>query len=322
MTNDPRTESMLAENADRSSPRRVRSRTGRAPSGLLRHRLANRGVDRLLILVVPAVAFVLLLFIYPSIYGVALSFKPSVESGWWANYTRFFTDPFLRGTIFNTFRIALPAALFNVVFSVPLAVLMRRQKRGKRTINTLLVIPITLGTVLVAEGLLTYLGPRGWFNRVLMAVGLIEEPIQLVHNMWGVMVSLVITGFPFAFLLTLSYVSGIDPSLERAAGTLGANARQRFFRVTLPLLAPGLAITFCLTFVLAFAVFPSATLLGNPSGDSHVLAIAAANAAFQQYDFPMASTISVITAAVELLVVASVLWLRSRWYTGSTSGKG
>ncbi len=53
--------------------------------------------------------------------------------------------------------------------------------------------------------------------------------------------SLIITGFPFAFLLTLSYLSGIDPTLEQAAATLGASKRQRFRTITMPLLAPGLA---------------------------------------------------------------------------------
>ena len=48
--------------------------------------------------------------------------------------------------------------------------------------------------------------------------------MKLVHNYWGVFASLLITGFPFTFLLTLSYVTGIDPALEQAAATLGANA--------------------------------------------------------------------------------------------------
>ena len=67
--------------------------------------------------------------------------------------------------------------------------------------------------------------------------------MRLVHNYWGVMLSLVITGFPFTFLLTLSYVTGIDPALEHAGAMLGARARQRFCSILLPLLAPGLAIT-------------------------------------------------------------------------------
>ncbi len=73
--------------------------------------------------------------------------------------------------------------------------------------------------------------------------------MRLVHNYRGVLLSLLITGFPFTFLLTLSYVTGIDPSLEQAASTLGADARRRFRYILLPLLAPGLAINFCLSFV-------------------------------------------------------------------------
>lgn len=290
------------------------------PQILLRHRLAERGLDRIIWLAVPGFLFVVALFIYPSIFGVVLSFQPNDDSGLLGNYIEFFTDAYLFDTIGNTFRIAMPAALINVLASIPLALVMRGKVRGKRTINTILIIPISLGTVLVAEGLLTYLGPQGWFNRILMGIGLIQEPVRLTHNIWGVIISLIITGFPFAFLLTLSYISGINPKMEEAASTLGAGRWQQFYRVTLPLLAPGLAITFCLTFVLAFSVFPSAVMLGNPAGDSHVLSVAAAQTAFQKYDFPLASTISVITAVVELLVVALVLLWRSRLYRGSSAG--
>jgi putative spermidine/putrescine transport system permease protein len=200
---------------------------------------------------------------------------------------------------------------------------MRGPFRGKRLLTAVLVIPVTLGTVLVAEGLLRYLGPRGWFNRVLMKTGLVDHPAQLVHNYWGVLLSLVITGFPFAFLLILSYMSGIDPTLERAAATLGAGPWQRFRRVTLPLLAPGLATTAVLCFVLAFAVFPSASLVGQPSGSTRVLSIAAYHAAFEDYDYSMGSAIAMIMGAVELAVIALLLGARSRLYKGpSTGGKG
>jgi putative spermidine/putrescine transport system permease protein len=197
---------------------------------------------------------------------------------------------------------------------------MRGRFRGKRLLTTILVVPITLGTVLTAEGLLNFLGPTGWFNRLLLTLGLVDQPITLTHNYWGVFFSLVITGFPFAFLLVLSYLSGIDPSLERAAATLGAGWAQRFFRITLPLLAPGLATTFCLTFVLAFSVFPSAILVGDPSGSTRVISIAAYEAAYVHYDYPAASAAAIIMGAVELLVISVVLGLRSLLYTGSTAG--
>jgi putative spermidine/putrescine transport system permease protein len=285
----------------------------------LRHRLAERGIDRQLWLLAPAALFVIVLFIYPFFYGMGLSFQP-VEGGPFGAYKAFFNDPYERDTIVTTLKLSLPAALLNVIASVPIAYRMRGRFRGKRLLTTILVVPITLGTVLTAQGLLNFLGPVGWFNRVLQAIGLADEPVQLTNNYWGVFFSLVITGFPFAFLLVLSYLSGIDPTLERAAATLGAGWVQRFRRITLPLLAPGLATTFCLTFVLAFSVFPSAVLVGDPSGETRVISIAAYDAAYIRYDYPMASAIAMVMGVVELLVIALVLGWRALLYTGSTAG--
>jgi putative spermidine/putrescine transport system permease protein len=195
-----------------------------------------------------------------------------------------------------------------------------RLMRNQRLLTTVLVLPITLGVVLIAQGLLTYLGPQGWFNRTLMTLGVVSHPIRLVHDYWGVFLSLFITGFPFTFLLTLSQVSGVDPALENAAATLGANARQRFFRVILPLLAPALAIAFCLSFVQAFSVFPSAILLGAPAGPTRVISIAAYQAAFEDYDYSMASAIAMIMGGVQLGIIVAVLGLRGFAYRGPAGG--
>ena len=294
-------------------------RRGRDPG--LRHRLAERGVDRQLALLIPAVLFVVLLFLYPFLYGLQLSFAPA-KGGPLASYVSFFSDPYQRNTIWLTLRLALPAALINVLASVPIAYRMRGNFRGKRLLTIILVVPITLGTVLTAQGLLNFLGPAGWFNKVLTSVGLLSSPAHLVQNYWGVLFSLIITGFPFAFLLILSYLSGIDPTLEQAAATLGADWKQRFRRITLPLLAPGLATTFCLAFVLAFSVFPSAVLVGNPAGETRVLSLAAYQAAYEVYDYSLASAIAMVMGAVELIVIGLVLLWRSRLYAGSTGGKG
>jgi putative spermidine/putrescine transport system permease protein len=287
----------------------------------LRLRLAQRGLDGVTLLVLPAVFFLLALFVYPFLYGLVLSFEPK-EGGWLANYQQFFSEPFLYTTISKTLWLAIPATLINILVSVPVAMRVRLMRR-QRLLTTILVVPITLGTVLIAEGLLNYLGPQGWVNRVLMASGLISSPIRLVHNYWGTLISLFISGFPFTFLLTLSYVTGIDPSLEQAAATLGAKPRARFRHIFLPLLLPGFAITFCLTFVQMFSVFPSAVLLGEPAGSTRVISIAAYTAAFEQYNDSMASAIAMIMGAVQLAIVAAVLGLRGLVYRGPAgSGKG
>jgi len=287
----------------------------------LRRRLRERGLDGVTLLVIPGVVFVLALFIYPFLYGLVLSFVPK-QGGALANYATFFTDPFLYDTIWTTLLIAIPVTILNVVVSIPVALRVRLMRR-QRLLTTILVIPITLGTVMVAEGLLTYLGPRGWLNRVLLEFGLADSPVRLIHNYWGVMLSLVITGFPFTFLLTLSYVTGIDPSLEQAGAMLGARARTRFNRILLPLLLPGLTITLALAFVQAFSVFPSAILLGAPSGPTRVISIAAYTAAFEQFDYSMASAIAMIMAGMQVLIVVALLAMRGLFFRGPAStGKG
>ena len=285
-----------------------------------RRRVAGRGVDGLTLLVVPAAAFLLLLFVYPFLYGLWISFQPK-QGGVFANYANFFSDPFLYQTVWTTLRLAVPVTILNLLIAVPIALRVRLMRR-QRVLTTVLVVPITLGTVLVAQGRLNYLGPQGWFNRVLIAAGLIHAPVRLLHNYWGVFLSLLITGLPFTFLLTLSYVSGVDPALENAAATLGAGSAARFRTVLLPLLLPGLLITFCLSFVQAFSVFPSAVLLGAPSGPTRVISIAAYDAAFEQYDYGLASAIAMIMGAVQLAVVAVVLGGRGLLYRGASGGKG
>ncbi|MFM0738064.1 sugar ABC transporter permease [Paraburkholderia xenovorans] len=274
-------------------------------------------------LVTPALLFIVALFIYPFAYGLVLSFQPMNGGGVWANYLTFFTDTSMWPTILVTLKLAVPATLINVGVSVPVAFALRRSSRGQKFVTTLLVIPVTLGTVLIADGMLTYFGPNGWLPQALQGLHLYTHEVRLTHNFWGVLISLIVSGFPFAFLLTLSYVTGIDPTLAHAAATLGASPWQQFRRIYLPLLMPGLTMAACLSFVQSFSVFPSAVLLGAPAGPTRVMSIAAAEAAFESYDYSLASAIAMVMGLVQLVVVAALLGTRRFFYSGPvTGGKG
>ncbi len=288
------------------------------PPPALGMRLAAMGLDAVTLLVLPAALLIVALFVYPFLYGLWLSFHPK-DGSTFGNYVKFFSDPFLYGTIGKTLWLALPVTVLNLLLAIPIAFRVRRM-RNQRILTTILVLPITLGTVLVAEGMLNYFGPQGWFNRAVMTLGLSSTPLKLVHNYTGVFISLVITGFPFTFLLVLSYLTGIDPVLEQAAATLGAKTAARFRHILLPLLVPGLGVTFCLGFVQAFSVFPSAVLLGAPAGPTRVISIAAYEAAFEHYDYSLASAIAMVMALVLLVIVVAALSVRNLFYRGPASG--
>ncbi len=298
------------------------TRTAAPPASLapMKKRLAEKGVTPRLLLLMPAVVFVLGLFVYPFVYGLGLSLTTDNGSPW-GNYQEFFSDPYLRGTIWLTVRLAVPAVIIILVTAMPLALAMRGVGRGKQAITIILLFPITIGTVLLSNGLLDFLGAAGWVNRFLLDTGLIAQPLQLIHNYWGVLFAIILTDFPFVFLLLLSYAGGIDTAYERAAAVFGASPRQRFLRVTLPLFAPGLAITTSLAFVLAFGTFPSALLVGEPGGSTRTMGVAAYSEAFQQFDYPMASTVVMLMAGVELLVIMLILGLRARLVPTLSSGR-
>jgi putative spermidine/putrescine transport system permease protein len=293
----------------------------------------------LLLLLIPALIYIFVLFIFPLVYGLVLSLTDVKDGAFtFQNYIDFFSSEYERETILITLGLAVPATLINVILAVPFATLMRRGLKGERIITFFLILPITLGTVLIAQGMLRYLGPVGWFNQFLNLVveglnkileafqrdPIVFDPIRLTHNNAGVSISIILQGFPFAFLMLLGYVSGINPDLEKAAQMLGASKWQTFWKILFPLMVPGIAIAFCLNFVMAFSVFPSAVMLGEPTSQSRVIAFMAydwARGAKQNQN--MGSAISLIMAVIELAVISIVLFWRQRMYRGASMvGKG
>jgi len=288
--------------------------TSPAPTAIRRPR---RRFDPALLFVLPALLLVLGLFVYPFAYGLVLSFEPygaNEANGPLGSYLAFFGDPRERLSIWNTLRLAVPATLIDVGLALPLAYRLRRPIPGQWLVTALFVIPMTLGTVLIAEGMLQFFGPAGWVNKVLLTIGLAQHPVQFTHNYLGTLISLLISDFPAVFLLLLGYASGIDPALDRAARVLGASWPQRTWRVTLPMMVPGIAVAAALSFVATFSVFPSAVLVGNPAGETRVIAFAAWQAAYERFDYSEGSAIAIVMGAIELALVGLSLSLRSGGY--------
>jgi putative spermidine/putrescine transport system permease protein len=275
------------------------------------------------ICLLPSALYVVAMFVYPFLHGIYLSVRPAKEAGLsFANYIAFFGDEWQYGTIWITFSIAVPTTIIVVSTALFLAYGMRRGIRMERTITTILVLPISLGVILLSIGIQGFYGTRGWFNQIAVGSGLIGEPLRLTNNHVGVILSLFMQQFPFCFLMLLGYISGIDPTLERSARTLGAGPWTVFSRVMFPLIAPGLAIAFALVFVMSFAVFPSAILLGQPAGSTRTIAIAAYNQAFEHYDMSYASAIAVIMGLCQLAGLVLIVLLRQRMVMAPTMGVG
>lgn len=121
----------------------------------------------------------------------------------------------------------------------------------------------------------------------------------------------------------MGFFGGIDPALENAAATLGASRATRFWKIVLPLAMPGILTALMLALVEAFAIFPSAILVGQPDNQTHVLTIPIYQAASQRSDYTQASAIAIVLTAMELLILGLTVVIRNRLYKGpALGGKG
>src|SRR5512136_1278046 len=124
----------------------------------------------------PSFLYILVMFVYPFFYGIYLSVHPLKMEGFsLANYIAFFTDQYQYKTVGITFRLAVPNTMVVVAFSLLLAYNMRRGIWLERTITTILVLPISLGVILLGQGILGFYGGKGWLNQLLIGLGLLED---------------------------------------------------------------------------------------------------------------------------------------------------
>jgi putative spermidine/putrescine transport system permease protein len=254
----------------------------------------------------PALAVLAFLFIFPFLYGFIVSVTPATGV-WWGNYREFVSNVELWRTLPTTLELALPASVVIVGIAFPLAYAFRGQSRYETQLVLALVVPIAAGPVVVADGLLTFLGPRGWVSLGLRALHLASGPIYWTHHYVGVVIAVIASGFPLVFLVLRAYLRSIDGALLRAAATLGAGRWQRFRHVSWPACRRGLIVAFNLSFVHAFSTFPAAVILGAPTGPTRLISRAAYEAAYERSDYSMAGCIATIMALAQVLVVALVL---------------
>lgn len=275
-------------------------------------------------LILPAVVFLLAVFVYPFIYALKLSFTADSGVGFTlANYSRFFADPVEMKTVWNTIIISVPVTILTIVLAVPIAYYMRNGIKHEKLVTFFLMIPMTLGVVLIAEGMITYFGRNGWLMLVLEKLGLIKERTGLIHNYWGVVISLFIQSFPMGLTILIGYTRGIHPSLERASRMLGASKSQTFRRVVFPLMMPGILIAFCLNFTSAFSVFTSVIMLGQATSTTRVMAYSAYITAYEYFDYGFSSTLCIMMVIIQFILIGIVFALRNRLYKGASSvGKG
>jgi spermidine/putrescine transport system permease protein len=228
-----------------------------------------------------------------------------------ANYVRFFSEATFIPIFFYTCLLSLGAALITVVLAYPVALLLASLSgRIKYALMLVFIVPLLMSYIIKIYAIRSILGGNGFLNRMLIAAGIIDQPITfLIFNLYAVMITLALILLPFTMLPIFITLDEIPRQLVDASYDLGATGWQTFRRVILPLSLSGTLVGATFTFVLGLGDFVTPQMVGGMNGLTFGRII------YSQFGFafnwPFGSALSIIL----LIFVAVVLVLTGRAFS-------
>lgn len=229
------------------------------------------------------------------------------------NYTDLFTDPIFWISLKNTVIYALGVVPVSMALGLLAAIGLNRQGLpGRPLFRAIFFLPFVISAVATATTAGWIFGDTfGVINKILVAVGL--EKVRWLSDpdtaLMTVMIATVWVRVGFCMLIYLAGLQSIPSDLVEAASIDGASARQRFFHITLPLLAPTTFLLLVLSIIFSFEVFDLGYVMtsGGPGYSTTVLTIYIYNMAFQSQRFGYASTIGLVFMAI-IMTITLIQW--------------
>jgi sulfate transport system permease protein len=230
----------------------------------------------------------------------------------WAHFWKTISSPGVVASYKLSFGASLAAAAVNVAFGLVVAwVLVRYRFPGKRLVDALVDLPFALPTAVAGIALTSLYTEHGWIGRWLVKVG-----IRVAFTPIGVFVALVFIGLPFVVRSVQPVLEDVDPQMEEAAASLGANRWLTFSRVVFPLLRPALLTGFAMAFARALGEYGSVIFIsGNMPMRTEITPLLIVTR-LEQYDYAGATAIALVmlVASFALLLTINLLQWRSRRY--------
>ena len=261
-----------------------------------------RGISRRQWPLLPALAFGLIFLVYPVLQLLGLSFQTREGALTAAHYMRLAESPIYLQVLANSFKVATLTTLICLIGGYPVAYLLSNLRDSLRgTLLVWVLLPLWTSFLIRSIAWIILLTGKGVINSSLIAAGVIDQPLKLLYNFFGLMVGTVQGLMPVAVMMMLSVMMSIDRDLLRAAQTLGARPANQFWRIYLPLSAPGMISGALVVFVSSLGLFVTARLLGGPR--DKMLSLLIIEQFEQVYDVHFAAVLSTILLLATLVVV-------------------
>lgn len=267
----------------------------------------------------PASALVLLFLALPLLLLFRFSlnrFVPGqfmVEALTFGNYAAAVTDPYYRHVLATTILVAAGVTAICLVVGFPIAqFLARTATRWKSLLVLAVIMPLFVGNAVRAAGWMVAFGQQGLVNRLLLDLGLLSGPAEIMYTTKAVIVGIVAVNLPFVVLTLQSVIEGINLSAEEAAQSLGATPVATWRLVTLPLAMPGVLAASVLSFILAMNAYATPVLLGGPS--FRMMAPVIADEILAKNNWPFGATLAFVLMLVTLVLTVLMNVAISRRY--------
>jgi putrescine transport system permease protein len=231
------------------------------------------------------------------------------------NYALILGDSLYLKAYLNSLRFAAVATIICLLLGYPMAyAIARAPARWRNALLMLVILPFWTSFLIRVYAWIGILKDNGLINNLLLATGIVHQPLPLLNNAFSVELALVYSYLPFMILPLYATLERMDLSLLEAAADLGATPFRAFLRVTLPLSLPGIAAGAALVFIPAVGEFVIPDLLGGP--DTLMIGKVLWDEFFVNRDWPVASSVAV---AMLVLLVAPIVLVQHALRKGADS---
>lgn len=249
--------------------------------------------------------FLAALFGYPLFRVLKLAFfHPKFTT---EHFQEIFQDPHGHyiGVFLTTFRVAGTVTLLTLILGYPMAsLLLYASERWQRILMVCVILPFWMSVLVRTYAWMVLLGRRGLINAILIQLGLIDGPVQLLFNTTGTMIGMTHIMLPYMIFPLYSVMRNIDPNLTAAAYTLGAKPWQAFLRVFFPLSLPGVFGGGLLVFIISLGFFITPALMGGHK--DLMVAVLIERRVMELLQWGLSAALSLVLLAATLLLVLLV----------------
>lgn len=247
------------------------------------------------LLLVPTFVLPLAIVLARGVNGVALDF---------GNFQYILSNAIFMKVLYITFKTALISTCVSLLIGFPIAhVISRASPVVANLLFACVMVPLWTSVVTRTYAWLAILGRGGVINSVLRDLGVIDEPLKLIHNQISVQIGMVQVMMPLMILPLVSAMRQIDHTRLMAAEILGANPIRVFLHIYIPMCLPGIVAGSSLVFITALGFYVTPALLGG--GQDTMIAVLIEQQVTKTLNWPLASAL----ATLLLVMVVATMWL-------------